>query len=195
MAINRKKNKNKNALIIVCGLQGTGKSTVAAYLTKKIKKAIHLRSDIIRKKLFSNPTYSEKEKEKVYIVLLQNVKTLLKRKTVILDATFSKNRYRILAKRIAENLGASWHIIETTCSEEIVKKRLKTRTNDASDAKFIHYLEQKPLFETIRGKHIIVDTSMDLGTQLNDFLEKLKKENIVNTLLVDTILAQLKNRN
>ena len=53
-------------LIIICGLPGTGKTFIAKKLAPKIN-AEHLSTDRIRKELFPEPTYSEDEKNKVYV--------------------------------------------------------------------------------------------------------------------------------
>ena len=52
-------------LIIVCGLQGTGKTTVAKKIAEKIN-AVILRSDVLRMEILKDPKYTEEEKQKIY---------------------------------------------------------------------------------------------------------------------------------
>jgi len=52
-------------LILICGLPATGKSTVARRLAKALDAEV-LRTDIVRKALIGNPTYTEEEKNLIY---------------------------------------------------------------------------------------------------------------------------------
>lgn len=144
-------------LIIVCGLQETGKTTVAKKIGKKTG-AILLRTDIIRKELFKNPTYSQKEKTRIYSEMFLRAKKLLQdNNTVILDATFAEKQNRHQAKKIADETGSKFKMIGVKClSKEIIKERLRARFNDESDAKYNHYLKYKKIFEPIAEKHIII---------------------------------------
>jgi predicted kinase len=146
-------------LIIVSGLIGTGKTTTARELAAKFG-AVHLLSDVIRKEMFSKRTYSREETDLVYAELFRRAEAVLKNGNVVLDATFLFKKYREAAKRLAEKIGADFLMIETRCPEEIVKKRLAARINDASEAKFFHYLEQKNEFEPIEEPHLIVRTHL-----------------------------------
>jgi len=59
---------SKPALVIVGGVPGAGKSTVAELIADRLG-AERLRSDEIRKELFDRPTYAEGETETVYETL------------------------------------------------------------------------------------------------------------------------------
>ena len=150
-------------LIIVCGLQGTGKTTIGKKIAEKTG-AILLRTDAIRKELIEYPTYSEDEKSRVYEEMFSQAKELLKTKTtVILDATFAEKQNRQLAKKIAEKTGHGFKIIEVKCSsEKIIKTRLRKRFKDESDARYGQYLKYKKIFNPIVEKHIIIDNSGEL---------------------------------
>src|SRR3989338_8176568 len=145
-------------LIIVCGLSGTGKTTIARLLAERTSAA-HLRTDVIRKEVFWSPDYSEAEKEKVYKLMFERAQQLLKGGSVVLDATFLKYRHRQTARKLALAAEAPFYIVEVVCPEEIVKERLAKRVGDASDARFGEYLAQKNALEPIREKHLQVDTS------------------------------------
>ncbi len=155
-------------LILVCGLPGTGKTTIASLLASKLNAA-HLRTDVIRKEMFDNLTYSGEEKQKVYLEMLKRAKGCLDKRTVILDATFPSAKLRTSAVKIAEDNKIPWCIVETIAPESIIRKRLDKRRGDASDANFTHYLEQRKSFEAISEEHIVVDTSKNIENQLNKY--------------------------
>ncbi|MDP1719201.1 MAG: AAA family ATPase [bacterium] len=155
-------------LIIVCGLSGTGKTTVARLLAERMSAA-HLRTDVIRKEVFANPDYSEAEKERVYELMFERVEQLLKNGPVVLDATFLKKQHRWTAEGLARAAGVQFYVIEAVCPEEIVKDRLAKRAGDASDARFSEYLAQKKVLEPIQEIHLLVDTSKDLEGQIKNY--------------------------
>jgi predicted kinase len=71
----------------VCGLPGTGKTSISIELAK-LTNWLALSTDKIKKELISNPTYSVEEKRLIYDVLVLIAKYLHKSGTnCILDAT------------------------------------------------------------------------------------------------------------
>jgi hypothetical protein len=146
-------------LIIVCGLPGTGKTTIAAALAKRFSSEL-LSSDVVRKKTFSKPTYSEDEKLAVYKKMAQEASALLKQgKNVVMDATFSRNEYLRLAREAAHDAGASCHVILCSLSHGETKKRIEQREKGPSDADFAIHLKVKQQFEPIEGEHLSIDAS------------------------------------
>ena len=82
-------------IIIICGLPGVGKSTLAKNLAPMINATI-LSSDKIRKELFSSPTYSPFERKLVYDVMIILAKYLNEVScNCILDATFNREDSRL----------------------------------------------------------------------------------------------------
>jgi predicted kinase len=72
--------------VLVCGLPGTGKTSISIELAK-LTYCLALSTDKIKKELISNPTYSE-EKRLIYDVLVPIAKYLHQSGTnCILDAT------------------------------------------------------------------------------------------------------------
>ena len=149
-------------LIIVCGLPGSGKSSLSGSLKNKIP-AVHLNSDVIRKLIFRTPQYTEEEKRRVYNEMaLQAEKLLRSRKNVIVDATFYTKEYRDMFINQAKICNTRYYLIECTLSESMIRNRLKKRMEDGiavSDADYDIYLKMKDRFEPIEGDHLVVDCS------------------------------------
>lgn len=149
-------------LVIVCGLIASGKTTVAKYITTKVKGVL-LRTDIFRKKMYPHPTYNEDENQQIYNIMFEEAKKLLKSKSVILDATFYQEKNRKIAKQIANNLNVDFKIVEIIFSNDnLAKKRIETRSGDESDTNYKEYLKVKLRFEPIKEDHIIINNSESL---------------------------------
>ena len=171
--------KNEKILFLVCGLPGTGKSVVARYIAKKTNSLL-LNTDVIRKKLFKKPKYSEGEKGRVYDMLFKLAEKALKgsrkkvSKNVVLDGTFYRKILRERAKRLAEKVGSKFVLIEVVCSEEIAKQRLEKRAGEksVSDADFCVYKKIKEQFEAISEKHFVIDTGKAWKEEVEKILER-----------------------
>ena len=160
-------------LIIVCGLQGPGKSTVAKKITEKINSVL-LRTDVIRRELVKNPQYTKEEIEKTYNEMFSRTqKFLSENKNVILDATFAKQENRSRAKEIAKKVDINLKIVEVICAEDIIKKRIGKRLGDASRAQFKNYLEYKKIFEPIKGQHTVIDNSGTIAKTNEQLISKI----------------------
>jgi predicted kinase len=146
-------------LIIVCGLQGTGKTTVAKRIAEKIN-AILLRTDVLRKELVQVPQYTKEEKRRVYDEMFARAKSLLQNDVgVVLDANFSEQSYRNQARELAQKTHTEFKIVEVDTPEKIVKTRLENRFGDESEAGYREYLRNRDLFEPITEDHILIDNS------------------------------------
>jgi predicted kinase len=147
-------------IVIICGLPGVGKSTLAKSLAPLIKATI-LSSDKIRKELFLNPTYSPFERKLVYDVMIILADYLKKAEcNCILDATFNREESRLeIIEKLQLDEG-QFHIIECSCPEEVVISRLKSRKEDYSDATIEVYQKMKKIYEPVQVDHINVDTTL-----------------------------------
>ncbi|MFC1722921.1 AAA family ATPase [Nanoarchaeota archaeon] len=121
---------NKN-LLIMCGLQCSGKST----LTAKLQSSLGLElvcSDDVRIELLGNPKIinaNPLEQYLVYYQTLEATKNILNNgSSVIVDATFSKRIFRQSAYFIAAESDASVYIINCVCNNYgLVSERYKHR--------------------------------------------------------------------
>ncbi len=145
-------------LVIICGLPGVGKTTLAKSLAPLIE-GIVLSSDKIRKELFPSPTYSQTEQNTVFDAMITGAKNLNDVGTnCILDATFNREQSRIEVKNKLGLSDNQFHIIECVCNEDITMSRLESRKNDYSDATIEVYQKMKIIREPVKLEHITLDT-------------------------------------
>ncbi|MBN2330661.1 MAG: AAA family ATPase [Candidatus Aenigmarchaeota archaeon] len=148
-------------LYLVCGLPGTGKTTVAKELSS-LTGGIVLRTDEIRKQLLSNPQYTPEEKRLVYDAMLRTAGSMLRAGAlVILDATFHLRKEREAAKDMAGKAGSGHVMIEVRCDERTVREHLRKRRvgADESDADFGVYKKIEQEWEPLKGEHHVIDIS------------------------------------
>jgi predicted kinase len=163
-------------IIIICGLPGVGKSTLAKKLAPMIN-AIILSSDKIRKELFSNPTYSSVERKLIYDIMIILAKYLNEaRCNCILDATFNREYSRMEIKKKLHLNDRQFYIIECFCPEEAALSRLKSRKDDYSDATIEVYQKMKKIYESVKVEHIAVDTTLDPQENAHRITEEIKRK-------------------
>lgn len=183
----------KPMLIIVCGLSATGKTSLAQRISE-VFYAPRLSSDYVRKTLagiapdelsparFRQGVYSEDFTEKTYAALIESGAKLLKKgRTCVLDATFSKERYRRLAKETAAVCGADFHIIELIADDETIKERLQKRREEphspgAVVSDMITWdvlIEQKRNFEPLKVPRIVLDAKNPLEVNVKTAVERM----------------------
>ncbi len=182
MSNNQKHHSQKRGshlrLIVVTGLPGTGKSTVAKAIAEEID-AILFRTDVIRKSLFPKPSYSLEEQQHVYDeMFVQAHQQLKKHKSVVLDANFSKQIQRDQAVKLAEKAGVEPLILEIICQDEkLIAQRLEKRGNDASDATFRVYLLKKAAYEHLEEPYIQIENCgslPELKNKIASFIRSLE---------------------
>lgn len=170
----------KPVLIITTGLIGSGKSFQARHLAARLGAEI-IRTDVLRKEMLNIPPtekhpdafgegiYSAGISQKTYEKAMELSAEIIRRgKSVIIDASFSTRAQRALAVSLADRLGVSYYVIECTCPDELVKKRLAIREHDKnnpSDGRWEILVEQKKYYEPVgeipSGYYFRVDTSKD----------------------------------
>ncbi len=185
--------RKKPILLITVGLTGTGKSTIARALAKRLGLTI-LSSDVIRKKLAGVPLterhfdgyrggiYTPELSRRTYEKMYADARDILKQgDSVILDATFVRKEGRLKAKQLAETAGADFGIIEVTLPESVIKKRLDRRikTGSVSDGRWEIYTPQKKEFEPVdeipEEQHITVDMMLPLEQNARRIIANLRR--------------------
>ncbi|MEX2588968.1 MAG: AAA family ATPase, partial [Chitinophagales bacterium] len=159
----------KTALWIMSGLSGSGKSTVARKIAEE-KQFLIIRSDALRKHLTGVPLYEKGPQEiykaevsqETYNTLIKLAEFLTNRGvSVILDARFDKRNLRIKAMQLAEEKQLDFKIIYCQANTEELKKRLKLRSGDVSDADASLIDQQAKTFEEFTdSEKVFVDTSV-----------------------------------
>ena len=163
-------------IVLICGLPGVGKTTIAKNLAPLID-AVILSSDKIRKELIPNPTYTKEERKLIYDVMvliatyLQNSGT-----NIILDATFNKEDSRNKVKQRIRVPRDEFFIIECVCPENIIFSRIKNRKEDYSDADISVYKKMKKIYEPVKVDHITVDTSLNTADNVKNIATLLRSK-------------------
>jgi len=134
------------SLVAIGGFSGTGKTTLAAALAchfGRIPGALHLRSDIIRKRLahvspeqrLPENAYTPEASQEVYQTLLQEAGGALNAgQSVIVDAVFALEQEQQALENMAHECGVNFFGIWLEASSCLLKLRVAQRTKDASDA-------------------------------------------------------------
>ena len=183
--------RSKPVLFITAGLVGTGKTFLAQALAKRLGLVV-ISSDVTRKQLagipvtehrfeeFDSGIYSAEFSRKTYDKMFSEAKHILgDGGSVILDASFIRAEERLKAKRLAEEMGADFFIIECTLDEESIKQRLAQRLEQGSvsDGRWEIYQPQKKAFEPVvevpPQKHAIIDTSKPVEENIRQILDKI----------------------
>lgn len=166
------------AFIVVSGLPGTGKSYFCNKLAERLPLMI-LESDVLRKVLFSPPSYSLAESSRLFRALHRLIEKLLDRGIpLILDATNLSERYRERLYSIADRLDARLILVRVEAPPGIVKKRLEDRRGkgvSTSDANWEVYQRMKSSVQKILRNHYAVDTSRDITPVLGKIEREVRR--------------------
>jgi aminoglycoside phosphotransferase family enzyme/predicted kinase len=123
-------------LLVVCGLSGSGKSSLAAELAATLGLEL-LQTDAVRCELFTaiktpaeynQQKYQPQNRQRVYDEMFRRADELLsQRVSVILDGTFLAAKLRTDAVSLAERHGAQALVIHCHCPDETALQRIAQR--------------------------------------------------------------------
>lgn len=157
--------------VIMAGLPGTGKSTLARALAAQLRGVL-LDKDLLRAALFSEPwiEYSREQDDLCVDLLLQAGGYLAGREVrpdfIFIDGRTFGRRYQI--ERVAgyaAKLGCGVKLIHLVCSDETARERLR-REHVAKNRDFELYLKVKQSFEPIENEHLTLNTDGGLSDAL-----------------------------
>jgi len=181
---------SRRTLWIVCGLIGSGKSTIAAELGKRLNVRV-LNSDGIRKKFFGlrpdelavanygEGIYSPVATAQTYErMLLAAREELFKGNSVIVDATFAGRANRDTVRFLAEEEATNVIFVECRCPYSVLRKRLAERREKKmiTDARPQHLEAMRrafePLTELEADTHLQVETDQPLQQSLQQIFSE-----------------------
>lgn len=144
-------------MIILFGLPGTGKTTIAKALAQQLH-APHFNSDTVRNTLGLRGRYSAEDKQRVYDHLLECTRQALSEgKTVVTDGTFFREAVRMPFRSLATACDTAICWVEVKASEDVLWQRLQ-QPRDDSEADFGVYERVRDQFEPLAQDHLTVET-------------------------------------
>lgn len=168
--------QRQGRLLIMSGLSGSGKSTVARELSRQLG-GIYLRSDAVRKHLAGIPVaqrgdnslYIPEMSQKTYSRLVDLGAALASQGyTIILDAKFDTQATRQRAIAAAQMHNLALTIVHCEAPLDILKERVQQRSGDIADAT-LEVLEKQQLepFTAAEAQFVTtIDTTRPLSSQL-----------------------------
>lgn len=185
----RQATKRPHALIMMCGLSGSGKSWVSERLMAELP-AIRVRSDIERKRLFGftetaqsgsgigTGIYSADANAATYERLFELASELLATgHHVILDAAFLKAEERTAARRVASKAGHASVLLNVSAPTDVLRERLRRRAtakNEVSEANLDVLEFQLTAADAVAADADVIDIVNDAAVDIADIAKKIR---------------------
>ena len=180
------------SIVLIGGLMGTGKSTLAEGLARERGHA-YLSSDVVRKELQGVPAderhfvewntelYSPEMTERTYDELVNQTRARLAGgRAVVVDASFSSARHRALFTALSEETGTPLLMVLCELPEDLARQRLDARVAAGgvpTDGRWEIYAAQRDSFqqpdELPLGSVIRLDASAPPQSVVNALVSRL----------------------
>jgi predicted kinase len=152
-------------IVMMAGLPGTGKSTVAEAAAARLPGAHVLSKDRLRAELFDpeRAPYSAEQNDYLLELMLAEASRLLDdgARFVFLDGrTFSRVDQRERVKRE----GRAVRLVECVCAESLALRRIAAdKGHPAVDRDAALYARVKAQWEAVSEPRLVIDTGLPLG--------------------------------
>jgi len=188
------------AVIVVCGMSGTGKSTVARAIRHRLAFEI-INSDVVRKRIagvspttrhtggYAEGIYTYEFNARTYSEMIDEARAMLgEGRGTILDATFRDPAERARAVDLVSRADAPILFVECRCPENVALERLRSRVEenaDVSDATMEVHLHQRAEFialdEIAETNRMTVDTRsepIEIALAVEERLKKILNQGV-----------------
>ncbi len=177
------------AILLTYGVSASGKSRIARSLTERLP-VFRIRSDVERKRLFGidrrsdaasdfgKGIYTQEATRRTYERLVSLCETVLDAGYgVVVDAAFLRLEERQRFRRLADERGVPFLVVEPTASVDTLRRRIRHRSRGVSDAGpdvLEHQLQTlEPLTEEERPDVLSIDTENDADPA--ELVERIQK--------------------
>jgi aminoglycoside phosphotransferase family enzyme/predicted kinase len=164
-------------LVLAIGIMGSGKTKHARELARRSGARV-LHSDVLRKQRagldphdeqkvpFGTGIYSSEWTERTYTALLEEArKELTLGNSIVLDASWSKARYRALAREVASEREALFAVMECSAPDDVLRVRLSKPARSITDGRLELLDDQRAAYERPDAEEaemlLQIDTSGD----------------------------------
>ncbi|MCB0632895.1 MAG: ATP-binding protein [Saprospiraceae bacterium] len=162
-------NKDQRLLIIISGLPGTGKTSLALALAPQLA-AVHLNTDMLREELQKKGQYDPETKAMIYEELRTRAEAaLIAGKSVVIDGTFYQQEYRGPFLAMADKYAVPLRWIELDADPSVIKKRV-SHQRPYTEADFSVYQKIKKDYEPLTIQNLTLSSG---EKSIDELMEKV----------------------